>query len=139
MCKKFYFSSPIIVYLKKNKIKKGTSTECSLQYWLQQLGHRSNLDVHHQLWYIYTMEYYSTIKRNAFESVLTMWINPEPIIQSEVSLKQKTKYYVLTHIHGIQNDGTDEPIYRATVEMQTQRTDYGHKLGGMRSWDEWRE
>ena len=54
-----------------------------------------------KLWYTYTMEYYSTIKRNAFESVLTMWINPEPIIQSEVSLKQKTKYYVLTHIHGI--------------------------------------
>ena len=36
-----------------------------------------------KLWYIYTMEYYSAIKRNTFESVLMMWINLEPIIQSE--------------------------------------------------------
>ena len=39
------------------------------------------------LWYIYTMEYYSAIKRNAFESVLMRWMNLEPIIQSEVSQK----------------------------------------------------
>ena len=37
-----------------------------------------------KLWYIYTMEYYSTIKWNAFESVLMKWMNQEPIIQSEV-------------------------------------------------------
>ena len=36
-----------------------------------------------QLWYIYTVEYYSAIKRNAFESVLR-WMNLEPIIESEV-------------------------------------------------------
>ena len=40
------------------------------------------------LWYIYTMEYYSAIKRNAFESVLMRWMNLEPIIQSEVSQKE---------------------------------------------------
>ena len=40
-------------------------------------------------WYIYTVEYYSAIKRNAFESVLMRWINLEPIIQSEVR-KRKT-------------------------------------------------
>ena len=40
-----------------------------------------------KLWYIYTMEYYSTIKRNAFESVLMRWMNLEPIVQSEVSQK----------------------------------------------------
>ena len=45
------------------------------------------------------MEYYSAIKRNAFESVLTRWMNLEPIIQSEVS--QKEKYGILTHIYGI--------------------------------------
>ena len=39
---------------------------------------------------IYTMEYYSTIKRNAFESVLMRWMNLEPIIQSEISQKGKT-------------------------------------------------
>ena len=41
-----------------------------------------------KLWYIYTMEYYSAIKRNAFESVLIRWMNLEPIIQSEVSQKK---------------------------------------------------
>ena len=50
------------------------------------------------LWYIYTMEYYSAIKRNAFESVLMGWMNLEPIIQSEVSQKEKDKYCILTHI-----------------------------------------
>ena len=51
-------------------------------------------------WYICTMEYYSAIKRNAFESVLMRWVNLEPIIQSEVSQKEKEKY-ILTHIYGI--------------------------------------
>ena len=41
-----------------------------------------------KLWYIYTMEYYSVIKRNAFQSVLIRWMNLEPIIQSEVSQKE---------------------------------------------------
>ena len=40
-------------------------------------------------WYIYTMEYYSALKRNAFESVLMWWMNLEPIIQSQVSQKEK--------------------------------------------------
>ena len=41
------------------------------------------------LWYVYTMDYYSAIKKNAFESVLLRWINLEPVIQSEV-IKRKT-------------------------------------------------
>ena len=45
------------------------------------------------------MDYYSAIKRNAFESVLMRWINLEPIIQSEVSQKQKDKYHILTYIY----------------------------------------
>ena len=45
-----------------------------------------------KLWYIYTVEYYSATKRNAFESVLMRWMNPEPIIQGEVSQKEKDKY-----------------------------------------------
>ena len=53
-----------------------------------------------KLWYIYTMEYYSAIKRNTFESVLMRWMNLEPIIQSEVSQKED-KYCILTHIHRI--------------------------------------
>ena len=54
-----------------------------------------------KLWYIYTMEYYSAIKRNVFESVPMRWKNLEPIIQSEVSQKEKDKYHILTHIYGI--------------------------------------
>ena len=54
-----------------------------------------------KLWYMYTMEYYSMIKRNAFESVLMRWMNLESIIQSEVSQKEKDKYRILTHIYGI--------------------------------------
>ena len=50
-----------------------------------------------KLWYIHTMEYYSAIKRNAFESVPMRWVNLEPIIQSEVSQKEKDKYHILTH------------------------------------------
>ena len=55
-----------------------------------------------KLWYIYiyTMEYYLAIKRNAFESVLMRWMNLEPIIQSEVRQKEKDKYCILTHIYG---------------------------------------
>ena len=53
------------------------------------------------LWYIYTMEYYSAIKRNVFESVLMRRMNPEPIIQNEMSQKEKDKYHILMHIYGI--------------------------------------
>ena len=76
-----------------------------------------------KLWYIYAMEYYSAIKRNAFESVLIRWMNLEPIIQNEVGQKQKDKYHILTHMYGIQKNGTEEFIYRAAVEKQTQRID----------------
>ena len=54
-----------------------------------------------KLWYIYTMEYYSAIKNNAFESVLMRWIKLEPIIQSEVSKKEKHQYSILMNIYGI--------------------------------------
>ena len=54
-----------------------------------------------KLWYIYTMEYYSAIKRNTFEYVLMRWTKLEPIIQSEVSQKQKGKYHILKHIYRI--------------------------------------
>ena len=54
-----------------------------------------------KLWYAYTMEYYSGIKRNTFESVLMKWMNLESNMQSEVSQKEKDKYRILMHIHGI--------------------------------------
>ena len=55
-----------------------------------------------KLWYIYTMEYYSAIKRDAFESVLMRWMNLEPIIQSEVSQKEKEKYHIYTYIRNLE-------------------------------------
>ena len=54
-----------------------------------------------KLWNIYTMDYYSAIKKNTFESVLMRWMKLEPIIQSEVSQKEKHQYSILTHIYGI--------------------------------------
>ena len=54
-----------------------------------------------KLWYIYAEEYYSAIKKNAFESVLMRWMKLEPIIQSEVSQKEKHQYSILMHIYGI--------------------------------------
>ena len=50
---------------------------------------------------IHTMEYYSAITRNVSESVLMRWMNLKSIIPSEVSQKDKHKYCMLTHIHGI--------------------------------------
>ena len=61
----------------------------STDEWIKKLG------------YIYTMEYYSAVKRNAFESVLMRWMNLEHIIQSEVSQKENDKYCILMHIYGI--------------------------------------
>ena len=54
-----------------------------------------------KFWHIYTMAYYSAIKRNTFKSVLMRWMKLEPITQSEVSQKEKYKYRVLIHIYGI--------------------------------------
>ena len=54
-----------------------------------------------KLWYMYTMEYYSALKRNAFESVLMRWMNLESIVQSEVSQEEKNECLILTHIYGI--------------------------------------
>ena len=54
-----------------------------------------------KLWYIYKMEYYSAIQSNTFESVLMRWTNLEPIIQSEVSQKEKDKYHILMRIYRI--------------------------------------
>ena len=71
-----------------------------------------------EVWYIYTMEYYSAMKWNGFESVELRWLNPEHVTQSKVR-KRKTNvvYYCLyIYIYGIQENGTYEPISRAGIE-----------------------
>ena len=50
-------------------------------------------------------------------------MNLEPIIQSEVSQKEKEKYCILMHVNGTQKNGTEEFIYRAAVEKQTYKID----------------
>ena len=51
------------------------------------------------MWHIYTIEYYSAIKRNKIGSFVERWMNLETVIQSEVSQKEKNKYHMLTHIY----------------------------------------
>jgi len=63
------------------------------------------------------MEYYSAIKNNTFESILMRWMKPEPIIQSEVSQKEK-QYSILMYIYGIWKDGNNDPICKTAKETQ---------------------
>ena len=67
--------------------------------------------------HIYTMEYYSAVKRNETELFVVRWMDLESVMQSEVS--QKNKYHMLTHIYGILKSGTDEPSGRAGIKTQT--------------------
>ena len=53
------------------------------------------------MWHIYTREYYSAVKRNKIELFVVRWMDLQSVIQSEVSQKEKNKYYMLTHIYGI--------------------------------------
>ena len=55
-----------------------------------------------KLWYIYTMEYYSAVKKNTFESVQIRWMKLEPIIQSEVSQKEKHQQFTNTCIWNLE-------------------------------------
>ena len=54
-----------------------------------------------KMWYIYTMEYYSAIKRNEIGSFVETRMDLESVIQSEVSQKEKSKYRIIMHICGI--------------------------------------
>ena len=71
-----------------------------------------------KLWYIYTIEHHSAIKKNTFESVLMRCMKLEPIIQSEVSQKEKHQYSTLMHIYRIRKDGNDDPICEKVKETQ---------------------
>ena len=95
------------IYPKETKIEKDTGIPLFIaelfaigRTWKQLRCALTNEWINN-LWYIYTMEYYSAIERNAFESVLMRWMNLESIIQSEVSQKEKAKCHILTHMNGI--------------------------------------
>ena len=51
-----------------------------------------------KIWYMYTMEYYSVIESNEILPFVEMWMDPEIVVRSEVSQKEKNKYHILTHI-----------------------------------------
>ena len=95
------------IYSEKTKIEKITCTPVFITalftiatIWKQ---HRcpSTDEWINKLWYINTVEYYPAMKSNPFESVLMRWMNLEPIIQSEVSQKEKNQGHTLMHTYGI--------------------------------------
>ena len=76
-----------------------------------------------KMWHIYTMQYYSAIKRNKIELFVVRWMDLESVIQREVSQKEKNKYRMLKHmyIYGIQKqkNGSHEPRGWTGIKMQT--------------------
>ena len=75
------------IYTEETRIERVTCTPVFITAWKQPRCPSADEWIR-KLWYIYTMEYYSAIKKNAFESVLMKWMKLEPIIQSEVSQKE---------------------------------------------------
>ena len=95
------------IYLEKTIIQKDTSTPMFItalftiaRTWKQPKC-PSRQEWIKKIWYIYTKEYYSAIKRNEIVSFAEMWMDLETVIQSKVSQKEKNKYHILTHICGI--------------------------------------
>ena len=97
----------LIIYLEETKIEKDTCTSVFIAALFiiartcKQPRCPSTDEWIRKLWYVYMMEYYSAIKKNTFESVLMRWKKLEPIIQSEVSQKEKYQYSILMDIYGI--------------------------------------
>ena len=95
------------IYLEKTIIPKDTHTPIFIaalftiaRTWKQPKCASSDEWIK-KMWHIYTMEYYSAIKRNEMELFVVRWVELESVIQSEVSQKEKNKYHMLTHIYGI--------------------------------------
>ena len=83
------------------KIEGGRRRRRPRMRWLDGITDSMDMGLSGKPWYIYTMEYYSAIKKNPFESVLMRWRKLEPMIQSEVSQKEKHQYSILMHIYGL--------------------------------------
>ena len=89
-----------------------------------------------KIWYIYTMECYSAIKRSEIMPFAETWIDLETVIQSEISQKEKNKYHMISLICGIQKHGTNELIYKAEIETEVENKFTDTKVGGKGGWDE---
>ena len=92
-----------------------------------------------KLWYIYTMEYYSVIKKNAFESVLMRWMKLESIIQSEVSQKEKHQYSILIHIYMEFRKMVMMTLYVRQQKRHRYKEQTFGLCGRRRGWDDLRE
>ena len=85
------------------------------------------------------MEYYSAIKKNAFESVLMRWMKLEPIIQSEVSQKEKRQHSILSHIYGIYIMMVTMTLYARQQKRHRFKEQTFGLCGRRREWDDLRE
>ena len=90
------------------------------------------------------MEYYSAIKKNAFESLQMRWMKLEPIIQNEVSQEEKHQYSILTHIYGIYtNIFIRKMVLMTLYERQQQRHRCKEQTFGLcgrrQGWDNLKE
>ena len=108
---------------RKPELKETHVPQCSSQHFLiartwKQPRCPSADEWIRKLWYVYTTEYYSVIKKNTFESLLMRWMKLEPIIQREASQKERDQYSILTHIYGIYKDGNDNLVCETAKETQ---------------------
>ena len=81
---------------------------------------------------VYTMEYYSAIKKNEIMPFAATWMDLEIIILSEVSQTEKDKYHMILLICGILKNDTNELIYKTETDSQTQRTNLWLPVGESR-------
>ena len=82
------------------------------------------------------MEYYSSIKRNALESVLMRWMNLEPVIQSEVSQKKRNTVYERIYM---KFRNTVPMTLHAGQQRRHRRKEQTLGLSGRSGWDDLRE
>ena len=92
-----------------------------------------------KLWYIYTMEYYSAIKKDAFESVLMRWMKLEFIIHSEVSQKENYQYSILTHIYMEFRKMVTMTLYARQQKRDRCKEQTFGLCGRRQGWDDLRE
>ena len=90
--------------------KKWKQTKCPLtEEWIRKM------------WYIYTMEYYSAIKKNEIMPFSATWMDLEIVILSEVSQTENDQYHVISLICGILKNGTNDLIYKTEIEHRCRK------------------
>ena len=97
----------LVIHTKETRIERHTCTPMFIaalftiaRTWKQPRCPSAD-ELIRKLWYKYTVEYFSAIKKSAFKSALMRWMKLEPILQSEVSQKEKHQYSILMHMYGI--------------------------------------